>query len=88
MDDTKSTVKPVGERVKEGITLLRKIIDLGIAETDPGYVAIKDRINAWIRNEESWDGTADFLRHGRRAYVKLPIKVGRTATVVLKVWKF
>jgi hypothetical protein len=84
--DTK--VKPVGERLKEGVTLLRKMRDLGIVETEPGYVVMKERVDAWIKREEAWSGKADFVRYGRRAYVNLPLKAGCEATAVLKVWKF
>lgn len=80
--------KPIAERLREGVTLLEKIKSIGIADTDPGYTAIKTRIDAWIRKGESWSGIADFFRHGRRAYVTLPMKIGAEATVVLKVWKF
>jgi hypothetical protein len=83
-----SSVKPVGERAREGITLLRKILDLGIAETEPGYVALKERVDAWIRRDMAWSGKADFVRYGRRAYVNLPMKADCEATAVLKVWKF
>lgn len=81
-------VKPVGERLKEGVTLLRKILDLGIAETEPGYVVMKEHVDAWIKRDEAWSGKADFVRYGRRAYVTLPMKPGCEATAVLKVWKF
>jgi hypothetical protein len=81
-------VKPLAERLKEGVTLLRKILDLGIAETEPGYVAMKERVDAWIKRDEAWSGKADFVRYGRRAYVNLPLKAGCEATAVLKVWKY
>jgi hypothetical protein len=35
--------KPKEERVKETIALLRQLQDIGILETDPGYLEIKDR---------------------------------------------
>ncbi len=88
MKEPKPTVKPVGERLKEGVALLQKMRGLGIVETEPGYVAIKERIDAWVRRDEAWSGKADFVRYGRRAYVNLPTKPGCEATAVLKVWKF
>ncbi len=86
--EPKPSIKPVGERAKEGVALLRKMLDLGIVETEPGYVAIKERVDAWIRREEAWSGKADFVRYGRRAYVNLPLRPGCEATAVLKVWKY
>lgn len=84
----KPTIKPVPERLKEGVALLTKLQTLGIAPTDPGYVAFKGRIDDWVKKDEAWTGSIDFPRWGRRAYVNLPTKVGCEATAVLKVWKF
>ena len=84
----KPTAKPVAERLKEGVSILGKLKGLGIVETEPGYRIMKERIDAWIKNDEAWSGSADFVRYGRRAYVNLPIKPDCEATAVLKVWKF
>ncbi len=84
----KPTVKPVGERLREGVALLGKLKGLGIVDTEPGYRIMKERIDAWVKNDEAWNGKADFVRYGRRAYVNLPTKPGSEATAVLKVWKF
>ena len=81
----KPTIKPVPERLKEGVALLTKLQTLGIAPTDPGYVAFKGRIDDWVKKDEAWTGSIDFPRWGRRAYVNLPTKVGCEATAVLKV---
>ncbi len=84
----KPTVKPVAERLKEGVSILGKLKGLGIVETEPGYSIMKKRIDAWVKHDEAWVGSADFVRYGRRAYVNLPIKPDCEATAVLKVWKF
>lgn len=84
----KPTVKPVAERLREGVALLAKLKSLGIVDTEPGYRIMKERIDAWVKNDEAWSGKADFVRYGRRAYVNLPIKPDCEATAVLKVWKF
>lgn len=91
MEDVKPVgelVKPVGERVKEGVALIRKMLEIGIVETEPGYTAMKARVDAWIKKDEAWTGKIDFVRYGRRAYVNLPMRVGSEATAVLKVWKY
>jgi hypothetical protein len=84
----KPPVKPVPERLREGVALLTKLQTLGIAATDPGYVAFKSRIDDWVKKDEAWTGSIDFPRWGRRAYVNLPTKYGCEATAVLKTWKF
>lgn len=67
------------ERVKESMEILRKIQELGIADTDPGYKALSARFNDWIRGGETFQGNIDFVRWNRRARVLLPTKVGATA---------
>ena len=80
--------KPIGERLKEGVTLLKKLRDLGIGDTDPGYKEMKVRIDEWVKGEDGWTGTVDFVRWGRRAFVILPRILKREAVCNLKVWDF
>lgn len=72
-----SLLKTKMERVKETVTLLRKIKELGIFETDPGYMEIKRRLDAWIAGGDAWTGTVELMRYGRRAYMKIPVLKGQ-----------
>lgn len=73
----------MAEKVKEAVTILKKLKDLGIPETEPGYKMMKEKFDAWIRSDESWSGDVYFPRFGRRAEVNLPTKAGRVSTVNL-----
>ena len=76
--------KPIKERLNESMDILRKIQELGIVVTDPGYVALSKHMNEWIKGGETWKGNVDFHRWNRRAEVMLPTKPGTNAKCVLK----
>jgi hypothetical protein len=71
--------KPTAERLKESMTILKQLQDLGIHPTDPGYKELSGKFNDWIRGGEAWQGNVDFHRWNRRARVLLPTKTGRVA---------
>lgn len=80
--------KPISERLKESMEILKKLVDLGIPDTDPSYKEISTHFNDWIKGGEAWQGTIDFMRFERRAFVVLPTKFGCIASCVLKQYKF
>lgn len=75
--------KPIGDRVKESITILNKLKEIGIAETDPSYKETRVRMNEWIRTGEAWAGKIDFHLFGRRAEIILPYRKDRVASMKL-----
>lgn len=74
------------ERVAEGITILRKLREVGIDDYNPGAKVVKDAIRAWIA-----DGTAvtikkiDFGRFDRVGTLVLPRRAGVEPSLALKV---
>jgi hypothetical protein len=83
-----AAVKPMAERLKESITLLNKIQELGIGKTDPGYKELSAKFSEWVKGGEVWQGTVDFVRWNRRAHVLLPVKPGAIAKVDLLHYVF
>lgn len=77
-EETKA-VKPVGERIQESMEILRKIQELGISDTDPGYKQLSQTFNTWIRGGDTFQGHVDFIRWNRRAKLLLPTKAGTMA---------
>lgn len=75
--------KSQNEKVKESITILKKLQELGIPTNEPGYVMLKDKFNDWIKSNEPWKGEIYFPRFGREAQVNLPVDPGRVSTVNL-----
>ena len=79
-------IKSKEERVKETIHLLKQILNLGIADTEPAYVDVKNYLNQWIRSDEKEIRVYDieFARYGRKATLTLPWKSGKTCEFLMK----
>ena len=76
-------IKPQKERVQEGISLLKQLKDAGIPDNEPGYLELKEHITAWIKEGTKFNDIIFFPRFGRKAEVKLPIKIGRISSINL-----
>ena len=74
------------ERVGQGITILKKLREVGIEDCNPGTKVVKDAIRAWIA-----DGSAttlkkiDFGRFDRVGTLVLPARAGVEPSLTLKV---
>ncbi len=73
------------ERVKETVTILRKLQEVGIPTTDPGYIQTKELMDAWIRDGGRQEHTVLFPRFERRGELVLPGRAGQSASLLLKV---
>ena len=60
-------IKSKTDRVKEGISILKQLRDNGVKERSYGFIELKTKINEWISNQDSWEGTIDFRDYGRVA---------------------
>jgi hypothetical protein len=72
-------VKPMEERLKESMTILRKLQGLGIPSDDPDYKILSSKFNTWIKGGPAFEGTIDFQPWNRRANLILPVKQGYIA---------
>ena len=80
--------KPYAERLKETITILTKLKELGISDFEPGYVATKEHATEWVKTGEKWSGEIEFPQYGRKAELSLPYRKDRAATMRwLGVWR-
>ena len=80
-------IKPKMDRVKEGVSILKQLRDNGVNEHSFGFIELKKKINEWISNEESWEGSIDFLEYGRVAEVELPRYNNKAAGMNFRVKK-
>ena len=75
--------KTKAERVQEAVTLLKKLKELGIVVSDPGYKQAKAFLDTWIQDGEEANHEFWFPRYGRKAVIDLPKRVERAATLKL-----
>jgi hypothetical protein len=81
-------LKEKGDRLKESITLLKKIADLpaemGMNHSDNAYIQIRSAISEWTKTGVPCTLRIPMYRQGRIAELSLPSD-GGTATLALKV---
>ena len=82
---TDKTEKPVADRVKEVVEILKKISGLGIPIESDEVQELKSRFDAYIKEGECWSGQISFANYGRVACVVLPKSARKTIEVTLKV---
>jgi hypothetical protein len=76
-------LKSKQDRVKESITILKKLKELGIPTNEPGYFLTKQRLDVWIAGGDQWEGRIDFPRFQRRAELVLPVKPERVVSMTI-----
>lgn len=76
-------LKPKADRVKEAITILQKLKEIGIPTNEPGYMITKQHLDTWIAGGEQWSGRVDFPRFQRRAELTLPVRPDRVVSMTI-----
>jgi hypothetical protein len=81
------TDKSKEDRLKEGISLLKQMLNLIKDNEHPGYLELKAVITTWINDGKAYDGKIEFYDHQRYAEVSLPRTANKAATVGFKAIK-
>jgi hypothetical protein len=81
------TVKSKGDRLSEGINILKQLRDNGVKEYSLGFIELKEKISEWVKSEDGWEGTISFSDYGRVAEVELPKYDNKAAGLNFKVKK-
>jgi hypothetical protein len=76
-------VKPREERLKETITLLNKLPEVGIPKTHPLFLRVKRLMTDWVNMGSTVSERIDFGSHW--GDLTLPVKAGRVASLDMKV---
>lgn len=66
--------KTKAERVKESVEILKKFIEVGIRQSDPGYQETKGYLDEWIKTGESRTYKYYLHRYGRKVELILPAR--------------
>jgi len=72
-------------RLKEGITLLKKLRETGLPDDDKGFEGIQKEISEWVKTGEARTASIPIYRAGRTAELDLPSVASKTAGIVLRV---
>jgi len=75
------------ERLKEGISLLKQLLEIVKNEGTPGYPEVKAVITEWIQTGVPYLGRIDFEFYARYAEISLPKSAKLAATLAFKVKK-
>jgi len=80
-----SNVKPKAERLKETITLLKKLPEVGVPRESYAYSQVQDLMTTWVNGGPAVTEKLDFETHW--GTLVLPIANGRVSSLDLKVKK-
>jgi hypothetical protein len=80
-----SDIKSKAERLKETITLLKKLPEVGIARESWAYSQVQDLMTAWVNGGPAVTEKIDFESHW--GTLVLPVKEGKVSSLDLKVKK-
>jgi hypothetical protein len=59
--------KTKGDRVSDTIMILKRLNQVGVSKTDPGYLETKGYLDEWIQTGEYAHHKYYFFRYGRKA---------------------
>lgn len=76
--------KPKEDRVREGITILQKLKEVGIPNTDGGFQEIQAAISEWVKTGAAYSNKIPFHRVDRVAELTLPKRRTAVATILLR----
>ena len=80
-----SDIKSKGERLKETITLLKKLPEVGIARESWAYSKVQDLMTVWVNGGPVVTEKIDLESHW--GTLVLPVKQGKVSSLDLKVKK-
>ena len=80
-----SDIKSKAERLKETITLLKKLPEVGIARESWAYSQVQDLMTVWVNGGPAVTEKIDFESHW--GTLVLPVKEGKVSSLDLKVKK-
>jgi hypothetical protein len=75
------TEKSKEDRLKEGINLLKQMLDLIKDKEHPAYLELKAVITTWINDGKAYDGKIEFYDFDRIADISLPRTANKSASI-------
>lgn len=72
------------ERVKETITILKKLMEIGIMDHTDAYLKTKEYLDEWIQTGEENQTLIDFSKVKRTGILTLPKYNNKAAELILR----
>ena len=83
--EQKKGLKTREERIKEGIHLLKQLVEAGVKRGCGSFGDLKKQIDTWILTGDAWAGKIRFEEYGRVAEVLLPSEQIHIASLTFRV---
>jgi hypothetical protein len=80
----KEQAKTKGDRVKETITILKKLMEFGVLDHTDAYLKTKEYLDEWIQTGEEAQHLIDFSKFRRTGILVLPKEANKTAELILR----
>jgi len=81
---TRMEMKSKEDRVKEGITILKKLRGVGIPPMNFGIQTVQKKISEWVNSGSAIKEIISIPNYDRDAHLSLPQQKGQTAELVLR----
>jgi hypothetical protein len=77
-------LKTKEERLKEGLSILKQLMDAGVSNKAEPFLELQKHISEWVSTGKTWDGRIEFPEYGRYALVELPKSANVSSTLAFK----
>jgi hypothetical protein len=72
------------DRLKETITILKKLMEVGIMDHTDAYLQTKEYLDEWIKTGEEAQHLIDFSKFRRTGILTLPKYADKAAELILR----
>lgn len=76
--------KPKFDRVKETVTILKKLQEMGVDEENQGYLQAKAALDEWIKTGEAAEHLIALRSYRRNLVLSLPVVASKQAVAILR----
>jgi hypothetical protein len=72
------------DRVKETVTILKKMIEFGISDGNDGYLQAKEALDEWIKTGEAAEHLISLRTYRKNLILSLPSEANKEAQAILR----
>ncbi len=76
--------KPKFDRVKESVTILKKLQEMGVHDENDGYLKAKEALDEWIKTGQADEHIIPIRSFRRNLILSLPSVANKEAVAILR----